>query len=592
LGLQDALIEIGARRSKERDHEEPSEFHIGLIGNLCLDLNAFADEYENASDNLLGIDYTHVLTWVVTDAATGKSTTAKQSSYVEPLQAAFASNNKGRFIRLSRLWHTAQPNPNLKEAQFRQLIDPVLKAYEVDWVLKERLLSPLGELLATFRDLRNSFVHFLELQPFNETITNRDDYNESIVNIFTRLNTAGRTLTREEITFAWLKTGWDILATGNRSAVKCVADLKDTLAEIEVNLDNDETVGALSFLWSVCFNQGRLLSNKDLLKGETIRPMASQLSQNWDALANSVVSTAMQVNYRGLEYGKHYLSFNALVIFLTWKFLLDEWIGRRTLTTLQKDAAQKRGDELIREFCDRWLLCSQWAGTWGASGGKVVAAFASQLSADRRTIQLAMSAEAVVATLRTRMQEWLKSFEQAASNMIRTLGIAKREQVGEYYAPLWIWHRLEGERWACSQITLRNKLRGKARLEVDHVAPVKILEDRISDAPATEVQALGGRDDVATVLNSIGNCFLIEKTFNISKGKRSLYDFLGEVHEFSQGDVDRNKWAGALSVSESLLLSDVADLTELVMTIKAREAILKGDLVKFVSGSATRIDLK
>jgi hypothetical protein len=56
--------------------------------------------------------------------------------------------------------------------------------------------------------------------------------------------------------------------------------------------------------------------------------------------------------------------------------------------------------------------------------------------------------------------------------------------------------------------------------------------------------------------------------------------------------VERNKWAGALSVSESLLLSDVADLTELVMTIKTREAILKGDLVKFVSGSATRIDLK
>jgi hypothetical protein len=176
--------------------------------------------------------------------------------------------------------------------------------------------------------------------------------------------------------------------------------------------------------------------------------------------------------------------------------------------------------------------------------------------------------------------------------MIRTLGIAKREQVRDYYAPLWLWHRLEGKRWDCSEITLRSNLRGKSRLEVDHVAPVKLLEGRFSDATAAEIQALGGQEEVSTILNSIGNCFLIEKTFNISKGKRSLFDFLGEVHEFAQGQMNRNKWASALSVGEPLLLSDVADFSELITTIKEREALLKGDLVNFVNGSATRVDMK
>jgi hypothetical protein len=43
-------------------------------------------------------------------------------------KTASSAEGKGRFIRLSRLWKTAQPNPGLKEAQFRSLIQPVQRA--------------------------------------------------------------------------------------------------------------------------------------------------------------------------------------------------------------------------------------------------------------------------------------------------------------------------------------------------------------------------------------------------------------------------------------------------------------------------------
>ncbi|HLP78028.1 MAG TPA: DUF262 domain-containing protein [Candidatus Paceibacterota bacterium] len=569
----------------------PGTLHWSM-GNLCLDLSAFTKAYQNANNHLLEIDYTQVLTWVVNDDAGGKSASPRQSGYTEPLKTASASECKGQFIRLSRLWQTAQPNPNLKEAQFRKLVEPVLDQHQVSVELKKDILPPLGELLATFSGLRSSMVNFLELQPFNEMITSRDDYNDSIVNIFTRLNTAGRTLTREEITFAWLKTGWDISATSGKTAIQCVEELAAGLKEIGIELSNDEIVGSLSFLWSVCFNKGALLSNRDLLRGETIRPMASQLSQNWGTISKSLLTISEQIHDRGLEYKTHYLSLNAVVVFWTWRYLLDEWVGQRPLTAPLKDAAQKRGDELLKEFCDRWLLCSQWADTWGSSGGKTILGFASQLATDRTGFQTANRAEAVVEVLRERMQTWLKGFELAASNTIRTLGVAKREQVREYYAALWLWHRLENTRWAASQIPLRDNKRTKSRLDVDHIAPVKLLEERFKAATPEELQALGGEDALPTLLNSVGNCFVMEKTFNISKGKKPLAEFLAQVHEFCTGARQQDEWGKTLAISEAHRLPDVADLSELATQIKARETVVKDDLVNFVNGSATRVDLK
>ena len=247
---------------------------------------------------------------------------------------------------------------------------------------------------------------------------------------------------------------------------------------------------------------------------------------------------------------------------------------------------------LLREFCDRWLLCSQWADIWGGSGGKTIVGYAGQLSLDRKAILQATGVDAVVVILRDRMQEWLKGFELPASNTIRTLGVLKREQVRDYYAALWLWHRLENKRWEASRITLRDNVRGKLKLEVDHVSPVKLLEERFAKGTTAELHAIGGRESVSTILNSIGNCFLLEKTFNVSKGKQPLSEFLAKVHEFTEGKKNQDEWATALSLGEAHLLPDVADLVELTTKIKEREAIVKDDLVKFVNGSAIRIDIK
>jgi hypothetical protein len=79
----------------------------------------------------------------------------------------------------------------------------------------------------------------------------KDDYSDAIVNIFTRLNTAGRTLTREEITLAWLKVGWLPKETAGKTAGQCLEDLKSALADRGFQLETDEIVRLISFVWAV-----------------------------------------------------------------------------------------------------------------------------------------------------------------------------------------------------------------------------------------------------------------------------------------------------------------------------------------------------
>ena len=140
-------------------------------------------------------------------------------------------------------------------------------------------VRPVGSLLLTLARVKKTRVTYLELSEFDDKAFTREGYNDAVVNIFTRLNTAGRTLTREDITFAWLKVGWVPARTGNRGAAECFEALGDDLEEEKLDLKTEELVGGVSFV-SAVHADGKLLNNNDLLKGDAIRPMASALSES------------------------------------------------------------------------------------------------------------------------------------------------------------------------------------------------------------------------------------------------------------------------------------------------------------------------
>ena len=97
------------------------------------------------------------------------------------------------------------------------------------------------------------------------------------------------------------------------------------------------------------------------------------------------------------------------------------------------------------------------------------------------------------------------------------------------------------------------------------------------------------RADALPLVNMLGNCSLLEKTFNISKSDKSLRSFMEQVHEFKEGKVTLTEWAQSLELEDSML--DVSTATaEIVQAMQTRDKAIRAELVEFVEGTKIRRD--
>lgn len=583
---RDWVEELQDRRPRGR---APKHKHWSKAS-LCFDLDAFLHEYKT-SGGLLSVEFRNVLTWAIMDSADGQSKWKKPDNYAEPLIRGFEAPHKERLVRLSRLWQAAQPNPNLKERDFRQVVKTFLEENAIAQAKIDFLLEPLGEFMTTLRDVKLSKVTYLELLPFDGMLWTRDAYNDAIVNIFTRLNTAGRTLTREEITFAWLKSNWDASLTDDKSAAECFEELRDELKTRGLDVGMDDVVNAVSYLWSVRFNDGKLLSNSDLLKGSVIRPMAVDLSNSWSVVKESILDVMDVVDERGIAYGSagQFASVNALAVLWAWCSLGGLWRDSHSLTALQKDDFDKKCRNTLVKCVDRWLLCSTWAGRWSGSSNTAVSNYAKELTTDWLTIGKVTSHDSVHTTLQSRLEAFVAGLETDALNHVNSIAAASRERVSVYRNILWVWHRLDSDRWTNSKIPLRSGKSKRTALEVDHTLSYAFWERRLAaNVPAGYDDA----EDAVLIANSLGNCSLLEKTFNISKSDKTLKSFMEQVHEFKEKTVDLSKWATALSIPDALLDPDTATNDVIADAIKTRDAAIRLEVAEFVKGTKTRSDLQ
>jgi hypothetical protein len=139
-----------------------------------------------------------------------------------------------------------------------------------------------------------------------------------------------------------------------------------------------------------------------------------------------------------------------------------------------------------------------------------------------------------------------------------------------------------------SQIPLRTKARRKISLEVDHSVAFALWEKELNTglpAGITEIE------DALQIVNRLGNCSLLEKNFNISKSDRTLKSFLEDIHEFKTGSKTLDAWAQALLVPNSMLDPSTIDVNVLVKAIDDRDKAIRDELVDFVKGTKTRMDL-
>ena len=221
--------------------------------------------------------------------------------------------------------------------------------------------NPLAEFMKVVENVKGtSFVHALQIDSFELSPQwSKDDYSDAIVNIFTRLNTAGRTLTREEITLAWLKVGWVSVHTDGKPAGQCLEELNVALADRDFVLGTDEVVRLISFMWSVEHRGGLLLDPKDLLKGEVVRSMAVAVSSAWKRLDEAVKRGADLIKERDLIQNQG--SFNAIIVFLTWYRLVLERldvVSKALLVVKHDDLENKSPRKHLNSWIDGCLLPS------------------------------------------------------------------------------------------------------------------------------------------------------------------------------------------------------------------------------------------
>lgn len=559
-------------------------------GTLCFDLPAFLAEYDRIQD-VIGIEYRNVLFWAVTDPDKGQSDWKKPDNYRDPLPKTSVPENVGRFIRLSRLWSEVPSNPNLKEKQFREIAANLLKTHQVKPDQVEQLLGPMGELMSTLRDVKLSKITYLELRPYDQDLWTEDEYGDAIVNIFTRLNTAGRTLTREEITFAWLKVGWDDSATGGKTAGECFGALLEQIRGKGLPIEMDDLVRAASFLWVVSYRKGALISDKDLLKGDTVRPMARDLAKSWGVVVESINVVLGKAADHDLRYGQsgQYNSLNALNILWSWAFLSLQWLRQHPQKVQQEDAYRKSLDEALEQFIDRWMICSHWAGRWGgSSSGTVLIGYAKELHGDQVTYASVTDTAAALAVATHRIQSLVDGLVKDAISYAQTQIVDRREHVSRYSTLLWVWHRLDSARWSMSSIPLRAGRQQKCDYEVDHSVAYALWEKMVKALPPKDDDE---EQELLQAINNIGNCALLEKTFNISKSDRPLKGFLQEVHEFKKGKIKLADWAQAFGLPDCLLDPATAAVQDIKQAIDQRDGQMRQELTEFVQGARTRKDI-
>jgi hypothetical protein len=186
------------------------------------------------------------------------------------------------------------------------------------------------------------------------------------------------------------------------------------------------------------------------------------------------------------------------------------------------------------------------------------------------------------------MEKALDALVTDAETYLDELQVQIRDQVSQYRIALWLWHRLKQERWKDSQIGLRTKRTKDLSIDVDHVLSIKSWEE-IYGKEDKQLQAQSERF-TSDSINMLGNCILLEKDFNISKGKKSMRGFLSDVHEFKGNEARIYEWAQNMDLDETLMDASEHSCDKIVKAIQGRTRDLKEEIREWIHGHSQRFD--
>lgn len=174
-----------------------------------------------------------------------------------------------------------------------------------------------------------------------------------------------------------------------------------------------------------------------------------------------------------------------------------------------KDDFQKKYLSDLTAHVDRWLLGSQWAGRWAESSNRTMAGYVKDLNLDAVSLETEADLDMAHLTLEKRLKLLVADVIADATKYIETLAVQTRERVSVYRNVLWVWHRIEKDRWKMSQIQLRTGRSKKASLDVDHTVAFARWSGIVTASGLIDNDS--EQEDALAIVNHLGNCSLLEK---------------------------------------------------------------------------------
>src|SRR4051812_6162662 len=110
-------------------------------------------------------------------------------------------------------------------------------------------------------------------------------------------------------------------------------------------------------------------------------------------------------------------------------------------------------------------LLSEWAGVWGDAAAFNFQNFATDLNAlhgELRTSTAATFLDIVDRGIARLMDRVTIRASQHVDNLL----VRDRRRVHQYYQLLWVWHRLDQDRWKYSSLPMRTGRKRTSKLEV------------------------------------------------------------------------------------------------------------------------------
>lgn len=537
-------------------------------GQLCLNISKYLAASGSVSPRQL--DYVPLLAWVNTLSSGGTTAGASKSALPH------ISDPGDEYVRLSRLWSIT--NIADQERRFNELQGLLPKRSPTE-------ILRLTNFVVRLDAVKSTPVSLLEVTEKPSDLT-AEQYQDAIVNIFSRLNTQGRALSQEDITFAWIKADWPKDHPAHGHVREEFDSLRKDLEVLGVDVSIDALVQAAATVWSVLDRTdgaaGAVLARADLVKGSVMRAVVRGVAARWSlpkggGIKGDFVWIAQRLHDRGLHLNEQYLSYNALVTLWTWCLLAEAW-EQRSLKGLAADQFWESIAAVFDRNVDRWLTVPSWAGVW--SNG--VEPFTKALANIWQKLQSVTVPSTAVKLLEDFFTESLDTKTlTAAKAYIDGLKIDRRDRVRDYFIPLWFWTRTDKDRWDVAQQQLSlAKSRARQSLHVDHVVPYAWWEKH----PPGDDDEVDGND--------LGNCMLLHANFNLAKSDTPASVFLvSNVNNFKQDPTMLDRWSKALLIPAELLDATKAPSEAAVRTaVSKRSAAIRSEIKEFIDGSRTRVD--